>query len=75
MSDQKIGRDNWLHILSHAIVNYVEEGGGVILDASAEGELLVQFTAVALTDTRFHIKFQKLVKAKMAFHTEDRLQQ
>ncbi len=62
MSNQKLGKSNWLHILSQAIGNYVEEGGGVVLSASVEGEVLVQFTAVTLADKRLHPKFRRLEK-------------
>jgi hypothetical protein len=63
VSEQKIGADNWLHILSHAITNYTEEGGEICVE-EIEGEVRVVFTAVSLADGRLHPKFKKLAQVE-----------
>lgn len=60
MSKQQIGADNWLHIVSHALRNYVQEGGGIVID-EAEGEIRVRFVGVGVGDGRLHPQFRKLV--------------
>ena len=59
MSDQKLGADNWLHIITHAISNYSEEGGAVVVE-EVNGEVRVWFTGVGRKDGRLHPRFCQL---------------
>ena len=65
MSNQQIGADNWLHILSHGLCNYVDEGGTLTVTQTAAG-VVVTFTGVMGEDDRLHKKFRKLLAAQTA---------
>jgi hypothetical protein len=60
MAKSQMGLDNWLHIVSSAIANYVDEGGmaRVLID---NGLVVVEFDAAA-DDDRLHPDFVKLIE-------------
>ena len=60
-NNQKLGADNWLHILSNAIGNYAEEGGEVVVILNDPDEILVRFVGVKRGDERLNPKFIALV--------------
>jgi hypothetical protein len=59
-ANKGIGPDNWLHIASHALSLYVEEGGALVARAGESG-LSVELPGVTVTDTRLHEKLRALV--------------
>lgn len=59
MSNQNIGSDNWLHLVTDAIANYVREGGAAEIVESAEG-LQITFADIQWEDERLSGRFQKL---------------
>jgi hypothetical protein len=62
MSKQKIGRDNWLYILTNAITNYVEEGGEAqVASDPAAGAITVRLCQVRPGDRRLHPEFVALL--------------
>lgn len=48
-----IGPDNWLHIASHALSLYAEEGGALVVRPGLGG-LVIELVGIAATDTRLH---------------------
>lgn len=61
MSKQKLGRDNWLHILSNAIANYANEGGRVYIVTNFAGDVVIRLVGVEKHDQRLHPDFKDLV--------------
>ena len=59
MSNQNIGSDNWLHLVTDAIANYVREGGVAVIVESAEG-LQITLNEIEWEDERLSGRFQKL---------------
>ena len=60
MSKQKFGKDNWLYILTNAIVNYVDEGGEVGVTAGNDGAITITLNGVQPGDRRLHSDFEAL---------------
>jgi hypothetical protein len=61
MSKQQLGVSNWLHIVSSAIANYVDEGGAIAIVENG-GALAVTFLDVGAQDVRLHADFVALLQ-------------
>jgi hypothetical protein len=61
MSKQKIGRDNWLYILTNAVMNYVNEGGAVeVIEDEEIASIVIVLNEVEPGDNRLHPDFERL---------------
>jgi len=76
MNKQKIGKDNWLFILTNALANYVEAGGRVeVFEDEEIGAMGIYLTEVEADDTRLHPGFVKLIDWQLtALHRENALE-
>ena len=61
MSKQVIGKANWLHISSHALSLYVQEGGQLAVHITPGG-VQVLFTGVTSDDPAWHRAFLDLLR-------------
>ena len=62
MNKQKLGKDNWLHILTNAIANYADEGGEVSIGFSElTGAMAVTFDNIQPGDSRLNGAFVALI--------------
>ena len=59
MSQKALGKDNLLHISSHALSMYVQEGGNLEIEATAAG-LQITMLDVMLDDPALHQAFIEL---------------
>lgn len=64
-NSQQFGPDNWLHIISNALANYVEEGGSLSI-SEGSGSLSVTFSGVEAGDSRLNAKFVEMMEASHA---------
>jgi hypothetical protein len=60
MSNQKLGPDNWLHILSHALSLYQADGGLLAIGQQPSG-LTITLMGVSAEDGRLHQNFKRLI--------------
>lgn len=61
-----IGPDNWLHILTHALALFADEGGQADVVTDAEGNLVIVLPGVKPTDRRLHPEFVQLIDEVLA---------
>jgi hypothetical protein len=66
VNKQKLGKDNWLHILSDVVTKYREEGGNVdVVDDFEIGALSVVLYDVTADDARITAAFRRLIDIDM----------
>lgn len=66
MSKQKLGPDNWLHLLTHAVVNCAQEGGLIEVTEDEEiGAIAIYLLETDKLDGRLHPAFKALIDAHL----------
>ena len=69
MSQQELGKDNLLHISSHALSLYVQEGGLLEVEATPAGLQITMFDVLP-DDPALHQAFINLIGQDDASETE-----